>query len=183
MENERLTLIDKESAPRKRRKRPEQSVNLSPGDGGLFVGSAIELMKLPKIDIDDVPAVQKRIEDYFGFCAKRDLKPSVAGVALALDINRRELLKYAQDGIKSDELRLTLKKAFEILDFLMDQYMQNGKINPVSGIFLMKNNLGYSDTQKVEISAPNPFGAAQDRKSLEERYLESVPDIIDSPTD
>jgi len=29
--------------------------------------------------------------------------------------------------------------------------MQNGKVNPVSGIFLMKNNFGYQDKTEIAI--------------------------------
>ena len=40
--------------------------------------------------------------------------------------------------------------------------MQNGKINPASGIFLMKNNMGYRDETEVVLSP----GA--EKKSIEE---------------
>ena len=37
-----------------------------------------------------------------------------------------------------------IKKAYDFLGNLWENYMQNGKINPVSGIFLGKNNFGYN---------------------------------------
>ena len=37
---------------------------------------------------------------------------------------------------------------------LWENYMQNGKINPVSGIFLGKNNFGYQDKQE-HVLTPN----------------------------
>lgn len=36
--------------------------------------------------------------------------------------------------------------------------MLNGKINPVSGIFLMKNNFEYQDKSEVVLTPNNPFG-------------------------
>ena len=33
--------------------------------------------------------------------------------------------------------------------------MNNGKINPVAGIFMMKNNLGYKDTTDYIVSTSN----------------------------
>ena len=58
----------------------------------------------------------------------------------------------------------------------MEDYMQNGKINPVSGIFLMKNNFGYADKQEVVLTPNNPLGEQKSTDELEQRYLESVTD-------
>ena len=66
----------------------------------------------------------------------------------------------------------------KLLDAQMTDYMQNGKINPVSGIFLMKNNFGYADKQEVVVTPNNPLGDGQDEKQLEEKYQDSV--IIDA---
>lgn len=54
--------------------------------------------------------------------------------------------------------------------------MQTGKINPVSGIFLMKNNFGYADKQEVVLTPNNPLGDQTTNEELEQRYLESVAD-------
>ena len=75
---------------------------------------------------------------------------------------------------KNTEVADTLKKAMKVLDLQMVDYMQNGKINPVSGIFLMKNNFGYADKQEVVLTPNNPLGDTKDTKELEERYIESV---------
>ena len=42
----------------------------------------------------------------------------------------------------------------QAIENLWVDYMQNGKINPASGIFLAKNMFGYKDTQDV-ILTPN----------------------------
>ena len=62
------------------------------------------------------------------------------------------------------------------MNLMMEDYMQNGKINPVSGIFLMKNNFGYADKQEVVLTPNNPLGEQKSNAELEERYLESVAD-------
>jgi hypothetical protein len=50
--------------------------------------------------------------------------------------------------------------------------MQNGKINPVSGIFLGKNNFGYSDKQEYVLT-PNT-GEIEQRNvaEIEAKYAE-----------
>ena len=57
------------------------------------------------------------------------------------------------------------------MEILWENYMQNGKINPVSGIFLGKNNFSYVDKQEHVVTpntnSDNDFNADDIRK----RYL------------
>jgi hypothetical protein len=69
----------------------------------------------------------------------------------------------------------------KILDLQMVDYMQNGQINPVSGIFLMKNNFGYADKQEVVVTPQSPLGETKDTKELEDRYIDSVVVDADNP--
>jgi hypothetical protein len=59
----------------------------------------------------------------------------------------------------------------------MEDFMQNGKINPVSGIFLMKNNMGYTDQQEVVLTPNNPLGEKTSERQLRDKYNENI--IID----
>ena len=52
--------------------------------------------------------------------------------------------------------------------------MQNGKINPVAGIFLMKNNMGYQDKQEVVVTPNQQLGEQIPVEKLEQKYLEDV---------
>lgn len=60
------------------------------------------------------------------------------------------------------------------MEFLWESYMQNGAVNPVSGIFLGKNHYGYKDQQETVVVTPNLLGDGADQKQLEQRYLDSV---------
>ena len=68
------------------------------------------------------------------------------------------------------------------MEILWENYMQNGKINPVSGIFLGKNNFGYVDKQEhvltPTINSADDYSADDIRK----RYLtdSATFDSIDS---
>ena len=105
------------------------------------------------------------------------MKPSVAGMALAFGIDRRTMWKWV-NGIDSayipTESRDTLKKAYQFLNAQMENYMQNGKINPVAGIFLMKNNMGYADKQEVVLTPNQQLGDQVPAEDLEKKYLEDV---------
>ena len=61
-----------------------------------------------------------------------------------------------------------------MLNAQMEDYMQNGKINPVSGIFLMKNNMGYQDKQEVVLTPNSPLGDQTSPEELQQKYIEAV---------
>ena len=162
----------------KRSARPQQQPQLEPGDNRKFINNSMRIFKLPKIDMANAEQVSDRVAEYFDICGEDDVKPSVAGLALALGIDRRRLWEI-REGVRSKnpEVSDTLKSAMQLLDLQMTDYMQNGKINPVSGIFLMKNNFGYADKQEVVVTPNSPMGEAQNDKQLEEKYQESVIDV------
>lgn len=176
MNDKELTDIGKQVTKRKRPDLTEkQTVHTEPGDNRKYILHSLRLADLPKVDLKSVEEVTQRIRDYFTICAEDDMKPSVAGLALAMDIDRTYLweIRAGRKG-KNPDVANTLKKAMKLLDLQMVDYMQNGKINPVSGIFLMKNNFGYADKQEVVLTPNNPLGDTKDTKELEERYIESV---------
>ena len=59
--------------------------------------------------------------------------------------------------------------------------MLNGKINPVSGIFLLKNNFGYQDKQEVVLTPNNPLGDYQTQEELAKRYAQGVGEYDELP--
>ena len=54
--------------------------------------------------------------------------------------------------------------------------MQNGKINPVAGIFLGKNNFDYSDKQEYVLTPNQQQIDPADVATIEAKYAE-LPDI------
>lgn len=164
-----------------KRKRPDrskaQTVHVDPGDNTAYTKHSLRVYSLPVVELTNTEAVTARIVQYFEICAKDDMKPSVAGLALALGITKEYLweIRVGRKG-KNPEVANALKKAMQLLDLQMVNYMQNGKINPVSGIFLMKNNFGYADKQEVVVTPNSPLGEAKDTKQLEQRYIDSVVD-------
>ena len=159
--------------------------DLEPGDNTLYLRQSLELMNLPTINLHDIVAVQERIDEFFNIMAKYDTKPTVAGMAMALGIDRRTLWAIRNDqptggaGYKTalpPEVANSIKKAYILMENLWENYMQNGKINPVSGIFLGKNNFGYQDKTEYVVT-PNVQQDNYDPDSIRQRYL------IDSAND
>lgn len=164
--------------------RPNRSDQMKPqtdpGDNKKYIQHTMEVARLEHIDLKNAELVNQRILKYFSICESNDMKPSVAGLALALGVERTTLWKIRteQTGGYPSEVINSIKRAVQIINAMMEDYMQNGKINPVSGIFLMKNNMDYSDKQEVVVTPNNPLGTAESPEKLEERYRESV--VIDT---
>ena len=68
-----------------------------------------------------------------------------------------------------------IKKAIDMLEDLWVSYMQNGKINPASGIFLAKNMFQYKDVQDVVLTPNNPLDNMSDDESRK-RLTEAIPE-------
>ena len=159
---------------------------VNPGDNTMYLQQSLELMNLPTIDIHDPVAVQERLNEFFQIMAKYDTKPTVAGMAMALGMDRRTLWAIRNDqptggaGYKSalpSEVADLIKKSYLLMENLWENYMQNGKINPVSGIFLGKNNFGYQDKTEYVLTPNTQQDNDYDPDSIRQRYL------IDSAND
>lgn len=177
-EGDALEQAARQVAKRKSPPRPQQQVQTDPGDNAKYLAHSMKMWDWQKPDMGDANAVQQRVTDYFMLCNADDMKPTVTGMALAFGVDRKTIWRWV-NGIEAGHLtaesRNTLKKAYSILEAQMENYMQYGKINPVSGIFLMKNNMGYEDKTEMVITPKSPIGEADDTQALAERYV----DVID----
>ena len=159
---------------KKVRRRPENTVQAEPGDNSKFTMHNLMLFELPPVDMSNAEQVHERTCEYFRICTQNDMKPSVAGYALALGIDRTNLWRIVSGAtVKPVEVRNTVKRAYEMLNAQMEDYMQNGKIQPLAGIFLMRNNHGYSDKTEIEITTKPD--AESTPEELDMKYADAIP--------
>lgn len=187
-------IADKPELPEKRGRggtkgkgsRPKQGeamgLHTEPGDNQRYLAHSMQMWDWPAVSMMDADAVKARVGEYFKICEKDDMKPSVSGLAFALGIDRRRLWEITR-GVRgtnkithevAPETRDVLKRAYNILTMQMENYMQNGKINPVAGIFLMKNNMDYADKQEIVLSPNSGAEDAATPEQLQEKYLQTV---------
>ena len=156
-----------------------------PGDNRKYLEVSMKLMALPDIDMKDPEQVAERLAEYFAIQAEADLKPTVAGLGLALNgMDRRRLWEIRTDVQDRNQdlptpTRDLIKKAYKLMENLWENYMQNGKINPVSGIFLGKNNFGYQDKTEYVVTPNTHSDSDYNAEDIRARYLT---DSADSPT-
>lgn len=165
----------------------DNGLMLQEGDNTKILKVNMALMEMPEIDLDDADAVRDRLIEYFGLYAQADMKPTVVGMAIALNGHSRQWLwAVARDGAingRGDTVRLrpevsnVIKKAYFMMENQWETYMNSGKINPVSGIFLGKNNYGYQDKTEHVLTPNSQQDSDYDADSIRKRYL------IDSAND
>ena len=127
---------------------------IQPGDNSVYIRHALATLNMPPINIADPAQVEERIGWYFNHCADNDMKPTVKGFCNSLGISRQCLMEWRRGIVRAGTHQAIIVKAYDVLEELWENYMQNGKINPVSGIFLGKNNFGYADKQEYVVT-PN----------------------------
>lgn len=149
-----------------------QPLDVEPGDNSRYLNLAMTVMNLPPIDIADVNQVRQRINEYLSLCSAADMKPTVKGFCNSLKIGRTTLFDWKRGSYRADTHQAVICEAYDLLEELWENYMQNGKINPVSGIFLGKNNFGYQDKQEYVVTPNTKEVEAVDATTIEAKYAE-----------
>ena len=153
------------------------------GSNTEYINVIMQFAALPDIDLKDDKQVRNRLIEFYQICANNDFKPTVSSLACCFGWTRRELHGVVSEDPSYYHIWQNLsifalsqiKKGYETMSQLWESYMQNGKINPVSGIFLGKNNFGYVDKVEHTLIAKREMNEDE----LQQRYL----DIKDEESD
>mgnify|MGYP003294158887 CR=1 FL=1 len=174
----KMTEEEKRLASEHRKQNPTlpslQPMNTEPGDNTRYLRLALAVRDMPPIDTRDPQQVRSRISEYFTLCAEFDMKPTVKGFLNALKLAKQTVWEWKQGNYRADTHQAVILEAYDLLEELWENYMQNGKINPVAGIFLGKNNFGYADKQEYVLT-PNTGIDSVDAATVEQKYAE-LPD-------
>ena len=100
----------------------------------------------------DAKAVQAVADSYFEGLVRAEKPPTVAGLALALDLDRRTLQRYMA-GEGEDNICRVIKRAKMQIEQAHEERLFG--TSPTGSIFWLKNNAGYADAQQVTHSGPN----------------------------
>ena len=157
----------------------DNGLMVEPGDNTKYLSLGMELFRLPAIDLKVPEQVENRLNEFFEIHARYDMKPTVAGMGMALGLDRRRLweIRTGNFGTQKSLSELptltkdSIKKAYEYMELLWENYMQNGKINPVSGIFLGKNNFGYQDKTEYVVTPNTNSDSDYNADDIRKRYL------------
>lgn len=158
----------------------DNGLQVEPGDNAKYLSVSMKLMGFEKVDLNDFEAVVDRLNEFFKIHTDNDMKPTVAGMAMSLGVDRRRLWEIKTGNFRQEgggladlprEVTDSIKKAYLLMENLWENYMQNGKINPVSGIFLGKNNFGYQDKTEYVLTPNQQTDNDYDADAIRQRYL------------
>lgn len=157
----------------------DNGLNLEAGDNAKILGVNIKLFNMSKVDLHDPDAVAERLTEFFMLYAENDMKPTVAGMGMALGLDRRRLWEIKTGNYHTSKELAALprgttdgiKKAYFLMENMWESYMNSGKINPVSGIFLGKNNFGYQDKQEMVLTPNQQQESDFNEEDIRKRYL------------
>ena len=155
-----------------------------PGDNAKYLKHSLAMWNLPVLDTSDPEAVRERIGWYFMHCAENDMKPTVTGLALSLGVSTDTLRDWANGHSRKDTHTEMVRQAKMIIEDQMNAYMENGKINPVAGIFLLKNHFNYKDQQETILTPNTTMGDTTNPEDMRHKYVDRITDGgYDSPRD
>lgn len=153
----------------------EDGVDMAPGENSRYIRHAMASFGLPPIDISDPEQVADRIGAYFQYCAENDRRPQVVGMCNWLGISRQAMNEWVRGETRSKTHGDIIKKAYGVLEEMWIDYMDNGKINPATGIFLSKNWFDYKDVADVVVTPNDPL-RDMDTETARRRLIDSVQD-------
>lgn len=132
----------------------------------------MEIMPTEKLDVWDVDEMERRFLNYLRVCAERDVKVGNQAAYFAIGIDKDTVRDWIQQdpNMRNQRTRF-VKKVKQICGMTRENLMQDGKINPVTGIFWQKNYDGLKDQTETIITPNNPLGDATDSDTLRLRYL------------
>ena len=126
--------------------------DLEPAAVQQIVTSLKDLHDLGRPQTDE--ETKQRIDEYFSFCERSSVRPGIESLCLALHISRTTLFRWNNGEDCSRYKQELIQSAKSFIGAFLEQAMLGGKISPPSGIFLMKNWLGYRDCISIEEAMP-----------------------------
>lgn len=137
----------------------------------------MEIMALPRVNTNSLEELQGRYTDYMMICRKYGKRMTVAGFAEAIGVNRQTLWRWCSGGIpKPPEIVDFLNAVISAVNAELEDLMVTNRINPVSGIFLLKQ-AGYRDN--VDLTVTNSATTGKTEEELAAEYLNSIPTVDD----
>ena len=140
-----------------------------------YIIHAKRLSELPKIALSDPEEIRERVDFYYQLCVTDGVRPNLPGLALAFGLTRAGLINALSDKRMTREAAQELGRGIAMMDEILSGMVLDGRIAPVSAIYLMNNWLGYKNASEVT-TRTEMVETSVDQKALEQKY-QSVIDM------
>lgn len=153
----------------------DNGVSLKKGDATRYANIMLDMMALPAVDRSNVQELENRFLEYIQYCADRDIKLGNQMAYLALGISKDDAYNWENGRTLTPEHSDFIKKVRQICAGNREILMQDGKVNPVTGIFWQKNYDGLKDVQEVDIRPVQPLGDQLSPEDIAKRIPKNLP--------
>ena len=130
------------------------------------------LAAMPRLEVWDAESIGKRTLEYLDKCKTDGVRVNLSAYALSLGTTPDGLNELIGDKRLTDETRAALLKGISMVEAIMIEMMMEQRINPVTGIFLLKNHFGYKDQSEISFKGH----IETDKQTLRAKYKAVVDD-------
>lgn len=159
----------------------DQNPNLPQGYNTRRIAFMQAILPTEPLDHDDVEEMERRFQHYLTKCAEWDMKIGNQAAYAAIGINKDLVYEWTVRRQTNPRRTEFVKKVQQFCAMYREGLMEDGKVNPVTGIFWQKNYDGMKDQQEVVLT-PNasPLGDRTDAEALKQKYLENTYGVAES---
>ena len=154
----------------------DQKAEMPEGYNARVTAFMMEIMPKEPLDLHDVAEMERRFLSYVQKCSEWDMKVGNQAAYMAIGITKQQAWEWENNASRNPARGDFIKKVRQFCGVFREGLMQDGKVNPVTGIFWQKNYDGMKDQTEMVLTPNNPLGEQKDMKALEQKYLESAYD-------
>ena len=136
------------------------------------ISHAERLSTMPRLEVWTPENIGKRTMEYLEICKSDGVRVNLSAYALALGTTPDGLNELVSDKRLTDETRAAVLKGISMIEAIMIEMMMEQRINPVTGIFLLKNHFGYKDQSEISFKGH----IETDKQTLRAKYKAVVDD-------
>lgn len=153
----------------------DQNPDLPQGYNTCRIAFMQAILPTEPLDNDDVEEMERRFMRYLDLCAQWDMKIGNQAAYAAIGINKDLVYEWTHRLLGNPRRTDFVKKVQQFCAMYREGLMEDGKVNPVTGIFWQKNYDGLKDQQEVVLTPnANPLGEQKDVEALKQKYLENT---------
>lgn len=98
----------------------------------------------------DLDELEKEMSEFFDLCSDKQIVPTITNLALWLGVDRDTIYAHARNN--NSPFSLVMKNCINYLHSIMQSGTVDGKINPVTYIFISKNDYGMRDDKNITVT-------------------------------
>jgi len=150
----------------------------TPADISNLTSLALSVFMIETPDLHDPEQVQQAIINYFQTCQDHGTRPGNLGLYAALGLSRQDYHNIVTGKVKhkvSPECIDMMKKAARAVGVYREGLAMEGKINPVTYIFMGKNYDGLQDQTQIEVTAQTGPAASMTPEQIARQIEKDIP--------